>query len=153
MRSTPLLLMVALLLGAGCSNAPAPAPAESGSAVPAEAHLGVWYWIGTTTAAQAVVVADPTRYEINLSDAETMLVRADCNRGRGGYTLAAGALAIGPIGLTKMGCPEGSQDGEFLAQLGRGGLMTLDSGWLHIEFGEGKGTMHFARDPKSVLKR
>jgi len=27
-----------------------------------------------------------------------------------------------------------------------------DGEWLRIELSEGRGTMHFARDPKSVLK-
>ena len=81
-----------------------------------------------------------------------MLVQADCNRGRAGYTLDGGKFVPGPIGLTKMGCPQDSQDRDFLAQLRSAQSLAPAGDWLHIELGEGRGTMHFARNAKSVLK-
>ena len=152
MRSALLFVVLALSLGAGCSNAPDPAPAASTQATPAATHLGIWYWIGSTSAGPTLLAADPARYQINFADAGSMLVQADCNRGRSGYTLDAGKFMPGPIGLTKMGCPEDSQDRDFLAQLGSAQSLAPDGEWLRIELSEGRGTMHFARDPKSVLK-
>ncbi len=157
MRSTPLLWVLALSLCAGCSNAPAPAPvspaehAANDTAAAAATHLGVWYWIGTTSGTQTLAAADPARYRIDFADAGTILVQADCNRGRSEYQLAAGTLAIGPIGLTKMGCPEDSQDREFLAQLAIGGSLMLRGSWLILELSEGRGSMRFARDANAVL--
>lgn len=152
MRSVLFFVVLALSLGTGCSNAPDPVPAASTPVMPVATHMGIWYWIGSTSAGPTLLAADPARYQINFADAGTMLVQADCNRGRAGYTLDGGKFAPGPIGLTKVGCPPDSQDRDFLAQL-RGAQSLAPAGeWLHIELGEGSGTMHFARDPKSVLK-
>ncbi len=153
MRSALLFLALALSLGAGCSNAPDPAPKVSTPAAPDATHLGLWYWIGSTVGGEAILVADPTRYRIDFADASTMLVQADCNKGRGGYTLDAGRFAVGPIGLTKMGCPEGSQDLDFLAQLSSARALAPASDSLRIELSEDRGSMQFARDPKAALER
>lgn len=152
MRSALLFGVLALSLGAGCSNAPDPVPAASTPAAPAATHLGIWYWIGSTSVGPTQLAADPVRYQINFADAGTMLVQADCNRGRAAYTLDAGRFVPGPIGLTKIGCPPDSQDRDFLAQLRSAQSLAPAGDWLQIELGEGRGTMHFARDPKSVLK-
>lgn len=152
MRSALLFVVLALSLGAGCSNVPDPAPAASTSVAPAATHLGVWYWIGSTAGGQTVLAADPARYQINFADASTMLVQADCNRGRGGYTLESGTFAAGPIGMTKMGCPEGTQDHAFLAQLASGQSLQPTEARLRIDLSEGRGSMHFARDPKAQLE-
>lgn len=151
MRSALLLPLLVLSLVAGCSNGPVPASMEGSTAAPAATHLGAWYWIGTTTAAQAVVAVAPERYQIDFAEADTLRVQADCNRGSGSYTLAAGDLAIGPIGLTKMGCSEDSQDRDFLAQLAGVRKLRLDGTRLYLELGEGRGIMQFARDPQSSL--
>jgi heat shock protein HslJ len=151
MRSALLFVVLALSLGAGCSNAPDPMPKTNTPAAPDATHLGVWYWIGTTVDGQAIVVVDPTRYRIDFADASTMLVQADCNKGRGGYTLDAGRFAAGPIGLTKMGCPEDSQDLDFLAQLASARSLAPAADRLRIELSDDRGTMQFARDPKAVL--
>jgi heat shock protein HslJ len=151
MRSATLFFLLVLSLGAGCSNKPAAAPAASATAASAATHLGVWYWIGTTTAAQAVVAVAPERFRIDFAETGTLRVQADCNRGSGSYKLMAGALALGPIGLTKMGCAVDSQDREFLSQLAIARSLTLVSDRMYLELDEGRGRMHFARDPKSGL--
>ena len=152
MRSALLFAVLALSLGAGCSNAPDPAPAASLKATPAVTHLGNWYWIGSTIGGQTVLAADPARYQINFADAGTMLVQADCNRGRGAYVLAAEGFTPGPISLTKMGCPADSQDRDFLAQLAGAKALLATGDRLRVELGENQGTMHFARDAKAVLE-
>lgn len=145
------------------SAAPAPAPDASPTWTPVPAadskaaatatHLGAWYWIGTKTAARADVAGAPERYQLEFAEAGTVQVQADCNRGSGSYTLSAGALAFGPIAMTKMGCPDDSQDRDFMAQLASGGSLALDDGWLIVEISAGRGTMYFSRDPKSALER
>lgn len=159
MRLALLCAVFAMCLGAGCSNAPdavtaarAPAAPES-PAAPDVAHLGVWYWIGTTAAAQDVLVADPARYQIEFADAGTLLVQADCNKGSGSYALDGARFAPGPIALTKMGCPPDSQDLDFMSQLRTGGALMAAGGRLRIELGDGRGAMQFARDPKSKPTR
>lgn len=156
MRTALLLAVFAMCLGAGCSNAPDAVPAAGAPAAPESpetTHLGTWFWIGTTAAAQDVLVADPTRYRVEFADAGTLLVQADCNKGRGGYTLDGDRFAAGPIALTKMGCPEDSQDLEFMSQLGTGGALMASGDRLRIELGDGRGAMQFARDPKTKPTR
>jgi heat shock protein HslJ len=145
------VLALALSMGAGCSSKPAAAPAASATAATAPTHLGAWYWIGTTTAAQVVVAVAPERYQIDFAEADALRVQADCNRGHGSYKLTQGALVIGPIGLTKMGCARDSQDRDFLSQLAAARSLRLAGDRLDLELDEGRGSMHFARDPKAAL--
>jgi heat shock protein HslJ len=151
MRPVLLLPFLLLALGVGCTNGPTSAPAASAQPAPVATHLGAWYWIGSITPTEAVVAASPERYLVDFAEAGRMQVRADCNRGSGSYTLEAGALAFGPIGLTKMGCAVDSQDREFLSQLASARSLRLDGDRLYVELDEGRGSMQFARDPKSVL--
>lgn len=161
MRSTSLVVVLALLVGAGCSNVPDPAPAASTPAAPAGANpidstkttaitspSGAWYWTGSVGAGSgAVQVLDATRYRIEFADATTLLIQADCNQGRASYTLSAtGEFQPGPIGLTKMGCSRDSQDRQFVAGLARGRALRSAADTLQIELDDGS-TMQFRRAP------
>src|SRR4051794_6746027 len=41
-----------------------------------------------------VTIADPSRYTVQFLPDGRLLARLDCNQGRGGYTAAAGVLAL-----------------------------------------------------------
>jgi len=78
-----------------------------------------WYWQGTQRADGGKVVPEsPDRYTLLFRPGGKVEVRADCNRGSATYRLDSSGLAIGPIALTRMGCPPGSHDGEFVRGLG-----------------------------------
>ena len=147
------LILLLAMLAAACSSAPAPAPIAAATPE-AATHRGVWHWIGSTTANGALIVSDPARYSIEFTDDTTMLVQADCNRGRASYALeSTRQFTPGPVGLTKMGCPPGSQDREFLAQLATARALDPRDEWLQVELAESSGTMHFARSPDTRLSQ
>lgn len=159
MRS--LALVTWLVLVSGCSNAPDTAPqasdkegaAASATVASAGDYRGTWYWIGMAVGGQAQWVADPSRYRIEFAEPGTVLVKADCNQGRAAYTLSAeAAFALGPVGLTKMGCPDDSQDREFLAQFAQGRALAAAKHWLRVDLADNLGTMLFAREPQATLK-
>lgn len=93
----------------------------------ATAALSPFPLIGTVWAWHAVArdggardgIAAPERYTIELAADGTMNVRADCNRGKGRYQGNDVELRFGPIAATKVGCPAGSRDREFLESLSR----------------------------------
>jgi heat shock protein HslJ len=80
----------------------------------------VWAWHATTRDDGArAEVESPERYTIELLADGAVRIRADCNRGRGRYEAADVDLRLGQIATTKIGCPAGSRDHEFLEALSR----------------------------------
>lgn len=77
-----------------------------------------WRWQRTQLGnAPQVVAATPVRYTLTFQGGGRVNVRADCNRGSGSYEVNGAQMKFGAIALTRMGCPPGSQDGEFLRSL------------------------------------
>ena len=144
---------------AACS-APAPQPAQSlppvapimmppaiGATENAPGLAGrVWSWQETQFAVRGRVAPDaPERYTLEfLADGRVQL-RADCNRGSARYeTAASRALTLSPAATTKMGCPPGSQDGEFLRQLAQVVGYRFAAGNLVLTLKLDSGSMRFA---------
>jgi para-nitrobenzyl esterase len=99
----------------GYVNAPPPPMAAAGDSLLTNT---VWTWQGTQFKNGARVVPDaPERYTLVFQPGGMVNVRADCNRGSASYLLNGSALSFGPIALTKMMCPPGSRDTEFLKDL------------------------------------
>jgi len=100
----------------GHVNAPPPSMPVAEDPLP----LGVvWSWQGTQMSDDARLAPDaPERYTLQFLPGGTVSVRADCNRGNASYVRNGNALGFGPIALTRMMCPPGSRDGEFLKGLG-----------------------------------
>lgn len=144
------LVLLTVGLTAACSSAPAPiagAPPE-----PPASHLGAWFWAGSATVEGYTIAADPARYRIEFVDDTTLLVQADCNRGRASYAMSAPRqFTLGPIGLTKVGCPADSQDRQFLAQLGNAGTLDAHADWLRID--AGAVSMFLARTAETPVHR
>ena len=86
--------------------------------------------------------AAPDRYTLTFQGGGRVNVRADCNRGSGAYEVNGNAMKLGPAALTKMGCPAGSQDTEFAAELGRAASYAIADNELVLTLADG-GTMHF----------
>jgi heat shock protein HslJ len=152
MKFLPLILLPVVLVVA-CTSAPELTPPSTPEVVTAPAtHLGAWYWTGTVSTDNVLIAADPARYRIEFTDATTMAVQADCNRGRASYTLSSqDELQTGPIGLTKMGCPEDSQDRQFLTALAAARRLQPGADWLRAELADGQGSMLLARDSSARL--
>ena len=70
-----------------------------------------------------------------------MSVRADCNRGNGSYQRDGNA--IGPIALTRMMCPPGSRDAEFLKGLANVSGMLFRGSDLMLTLKVDSGSMRF----------
>ena len=109
------------------------ATAEGGAAA-APALVGTtWQWTDTMTASTATAVSDPTRYAITFNEDGTANITADCNAVTGTYTTdATGALTINLGVSTAVGCPEDSQDTEFLAALASAASYSFDGEALMI---------------------
>ena len=129
------------LLLPGRVDAPPPPMAPAGDALLTNT---VWTWQGTQFANGArIAPATPERYAIEFQPGGMVKVRADCNRGSGSYLLNAGQLTFGPIALTKMMCPPGSSDGEFLKGLASASAQAMSGSDLVLTLQGNGGSMRF----------
>ena len=103
----------------------------------------LWQWQDTQTgAAPAVATAAPERYTLSFQPGGRANIRADCNRGSASYDVDNARMNFGAIALTRMMCPAGSQDTEFLRALtqvtgygiDRGDLVLALSGGASMRF-------------------
>lgn len=149
---------VAFAAVAACS-APAPQPAPSLPPVTpimmppvisanedAPGLVGrVWSWQETQFATRGRVAPDaPERYTLEFLVDGRVQLRADCNRGSARYEAAAHRrLMLAPAATTKIGCPPGSQDGEFLRQLVQVDAYRFAEGNLVLTLKVDAGSMRF----------
>jgi heat shock protein HslJ len=107
----------------------------------------VWQWTGTAAAdGKVAVVAAPDRYTLTFQGGGRVLVRADCNRGGGGYEVSGSAMTMGPAALTRVACPPDSQDGAFMSQLSRVTGYAIAGNELTLALGDGR-TMRLRPQP------
>ena len=121
-------------------NVPVPANALPPAVTVASDQLTgpVWQWQRTQQgSAPVILVAAPERYTLAFDGGGRVNVRADCNRGGGSYDVDGAALRFGAIALTRMGCPHGSQDGEFLRSLAQAAAYAVDRGELVLTLADG----------------
>ena len=149
-----LLLTALMLVQGGCAmtdttqqllpgavNAPPPAIAGDDSLL----TYTVWVWQDTRLPNGTRVVPDSVgRYTIEFQPSGVVNVRADCNRGSGKYTQNGAQLSFGPIALTKMMCPAGSRDNEFLKALGSVSEQSLRGTDLVLTLRGDAGSMRYA---------
>ena len=102
-----------------------------------------WQWVQTVTPVETIVSNDPASYTALFNDDGTFAVQADCNGGGGTYTLDGQSISLGPIALTMMACPEGSQDAIFLQQLSNIAIYFFLDGYLYFDQAMDSGTMQF----------
>ena len=104
----------------------------------------VWAWYATTeSSGERARVASPERYTIELLPDGALRVRADCNRGAGRYTAADVDVRFSPIATTKIGCPAGSRDREFLEGLASVDGHRFEGVELVLSNSDGRRTMRF----------
>ena len=149
-----LMLMTLVLMQSACAvtdasqtllpgyvNAPPPAIAGDDSLL----TYTVWVWQDTQLANGTRVVPDSIgRYTLEFQPNGVVNVRADCNRGSGKYTQNGAQLAFGPMALTKILCPAGSRDDQFLKALGSVSEQSLRGTDLVLTLRGDAGTMRFA---------
>jgi heat shock protein HslJ len=93
----------------------------SDSTLPSTVLDVTWQWVSFTSPVEQVTVDSPERYTIRFGRDGRAAVRADCNRGSTSYSISADRrIVLGPIVLTRMMCPAGSQDVRFVNELARG---------------------------------
>ena len=107
----------------------------------------VWQWQRTQLGnAPVIAAAAPERYTLSFQGGGRVNVRADCNRGSGGYEVNGAQIRFGAVALTKMACPNGSQDGEFLRWLMQANTYAMDKGELVLMLSDGA-SMRFRAVP------
>jgi heat shock protein HslJ len=100
-----------------------------------------WQWQRTQLAdGKLVSPTAPDRYTLTFQGGGRVNLRADCNRGSGAYEVNGNAMKLSAAALTKMACPPGSQDTEFLAELARVASYGIVDSELMLTLGDG-GTM------------
>lgn len=132
------------------TTAPAVAAPANGAAgaVAAPPLVGTtWYWFRTLDPERSWEAPDPARYTLTLGADGRALVRADCNRGSGTYTLEDGRLELGAIATTKMMCADAQGlDDRYLKQLGGIRLVGMTAGMLRADLYADAGTMFFVAE-------
>jgi heat shock protein HslJ len=120
---------------------------ESGQAAPL---AGVtWRWTAFRDAKQEYAVPAPPDYTIVFGDDGTVAVVADCNTGRGTYTINSDAtMTITVQAMTRAACPSGSLSDTFIEYLNQAGPFEVDeTGALLIDLMADGGRMTFVAEP------
>jgi heat shock protein HslJ len=160
LRRLALLTLVVLVaaVGAACgggdeeeSAAPTDpaAPAEpAGPTIEAPPSLQgvVWQWQGSQYSdGSEAVPDDPALYTIEFADDGSASILANCNTVRADYEENDGSLSIVLGASTKVACPEGSLDQEYLRDLEGAAIAFSDgTGDLLIDIKFDSGTMRFS---------
>jgi heat shock protein HslJ len=112
---------------------------------PAASLVGTkWHWARTLLRdGSERRPGNAAAYGLDFQRDGTLAVQADCNRGKGTYTIDGATLALGPLSSTPVACPGNSLSEVFLQQLQHGGTMRLQDGKLLISLKTDAGTMEF----------
>ncbi|MCC6613425.1 MAG: serine hydrolase [Anaerolineae bacterium] len=104
-----------------------------------------WQWQqlqsmdGTT-----VTVPNPENYTLLFNDDSSVNLRADCNRGRGVYSLDGSQLAIVVGAMTRAACPPDSLSNDFVQYLGFVASYVLEDDTLYLSLMADGGIMGFS---------
>ena len=91
--------------------------------------------------------ADPAGYLFELGADGRVSGKADCNRMMGTYTIDAQTLRFGPLATTRMACPPGSVDADWLRALAAADSWLVRDGHLHITMTGKAGTIELEPAP------
>ena len=129
------------------SYSPAGAMPPTLSSAANELGIPTWQWQRAKVAeGREIAASSPDRYTLKFEGGGRVVLRADCNRGSGGYEVNGSAMKVTPVAITKMACPSGSQDGEFLQALSRVTGYAINDRDLVLTL-SGGGTMSFRGVP------
>lgn len=115
----------------GESTGNSPHPSGSGS----EEDIAniEWQWTGfqqSGSPGNITSVPNPEKYILTFFSDGTYDIIADCNSGRGTYTLEGNTLNLGPAAMTLMYCGDDSMDGEFTSLLLNVKSASIENGQL-----------------------
>lgn len=128
------------------SYSPAGAMPPTLSSAANDLAIPTWQWQRATLDGRDVAASAPDRYTLKFEGGGRVQLRADCNRGSGSYEVNGAAMKLSPLALTKMGCPSGSQDTQFVQALSRVTSYAIDGKELVLTLAGG-GTMVFRGVP------
>jgi heat shock protein HslJ len=159
-RRVALLVLTVVLVAAtaaacgGGGEEEAAAPAEPAPAEPAEPTIEgppslqgvVWEWQGSQYSdGSEAVPEDPALYTIEFADDGSAFIVANCNNVHATYEENDGSISIVLGPSTKVACPEGSLDQEYLRDLEGAAIAFSDgTGDLLIDVKLDSGTMRFS---------
>lgn len=105
--------------------------------------LGRWQWVSFQGMDDSSLeIADPSRYTLEIRS-DGVSVRADCNRGTGGYELDSSSLTFTPLAITRMACPGESLADTYLSHLGYVRSWIVEDGDLYLSLFADGGIMRF----------
>jgi len=131
----------------GCAATAAQPDQNTRSTDPQSVLNKTWQWVSTITPVEKIMVLNPERYTIVLTDDGKLQARFDCNRGGGEFKISYGKLSFGPLMSTRMACPSDTMDGPFMRDLQRVASFFLQDGLLYLELPYDSGTMKFRQAP------
>ena len=145
LRSGGALAAAVVVITAGCGPAAASDPIAGTS----------WQLLSIesmTTEQPTTTIDDTAKYTVAFGDNGLATFQIDCNRCSGTFQTTAGGpdsgnLIFGPVGLTRMFCPQPSVDTTVAAALGRIRSYLLADGQLHLSMEADGGIMHW--EPKA----
>ena len=142
MRVLPVIVTALALASSGCASAAASDPLTGTT----------WRLVTIESMAPAeepsTTIADPANYTVAFGDNGQATFQVDCNRGAGTWKAEpaaadSGSLTFGPIGLTRMFCPQPSADTKVAAALGKVRSYLISDGKLHLSLEADSGILHF----------
>ncbi len=93
----------------------------------------------------------PQNYTATFLEEGELIIQADCNRGRGNFTVEPDKRLNIMVGATtRAACPPGSISDEFLAALGQASGYFFRDGNLFIDLQADTGTIQFAADRQAL---
>ena len=131
---------------------------SSSSSTPVDLTGSTWQLITIESMAPneqpSLTIADPSKYTVTFGDDGKAGFRIDCNRGNSTWKVEAagpdsGSLSFGPIAVTRMMCPQPSDDSKVAPALGRVRSYLVKDGKLHLSLEADSGVMHFEQTKPS----
>lgn len=139
-------LLIAVTLG-GCErNAATPAASASASLA------GTSWQLAKITGGdgKSVEPDDGSKYTLSFEPDGGVVARIDCNRGHATWkSEAPNQLALGPLALTRMLCPEGSMHDRVAADWSAVRSYAIRSGHLYLSLMADGGTYEYEPVPTS----
>lgn len=105
--------------------------------------MGRWEWASFQGMDDSSLeIADPSLYTLEIRS-DGVSVRADCNRGTGGYELDGSSLTFTPLAITQMACPSESLADRYLSHLSYVRSWIVEDGDLYLSLFADGGIMRF----------
>ena len=92
-----------------------------------------------------ISIKDPDKYTFTLKPDGRVLIRADCNRGFGTYTVQGNRLSLDRTAYTRAMCPPGSFFDLYTRSLELANSYEVQRGHLSISYGPDGGILMFVR--------